>query len=173
VRVPEADEIPAAREAGHVASASANLHRRVVELFGDTTLSLLAGMLDEIRTPRELNTGHQTVSKSRYEKTMKSYLRLVELVVVRDGGAAEIPWRKYMETSAYVPLTGTRDGPGPRQVALSAVAAKEPRNWNAIRASARLPCGRRDSPVDTRRISQLPWKNGLIAGELSYSVLIV
>lgn len=41
------NDIPAAWEAGALASASAYLHRRMVELAGNTTLALIAGMLQD------------------------------------------------------------------------------------------------------------------------------
>jgi len=100
-------EIPAAWEAGQLASASADLHRRVVELSGNATLGLLAGMLHEI-SERHTRSAirDQTVPKSQYEKMMKSYRRLVDLVTARDGTRAETHWRKHMQNSANALLKG-------------------------------------------------------------------
>src|ERR1700733_3629672 len=42
------EQIPLAREAGTLARASAELHRRMVELSGNATLAMIAGMLHEI-----------------------------------------------------------------------------------------------------------------------------
>ncbi|EUA51573.1 bacterial regulatory s, gntR family protein [Mycobacterium xenopi 3993] len=42
------NNIPAAWEGGELPRASANLHRRMVELSGNTTLGIIAGMLHEI-----------------------------------------------------------------------------------------------------------------------------
>lgn len=101
------DEIQAAWEAGRLASASANLHRRVVELSGNATLGLLAGMLHEISERHTSSViSDQTVSKPQYEKMMKSYRRLVDLVTARDGTGAEIHWRRHMENSANALLKG-------------------------------------------------------------------
>lgn len=100
-------EIPAAWEAGQLASASANLHRRVVELSGNATLGLLAGMLHEISERHTTSViRHQRVPKAQKEKMMKSYCRLVYLVAARDGAAAEIHWRRHMENSAHALLKG-------------------------------------------------------------------
>jgi DNA-binding FadR family transcriptional regulator len=99
--------IPAAWDAGQLASASANLHRRVVELSGNATLGLLAGMLHEI-SERHTSSAirDQPIPKNRYEKMMKSYRRLAELVAARDGAGAEIHWRRHMENSARALLKG-------------------------------------------------------------------
>jgi GntR family transcriptional regulator, transcriptional repressor for pyruvate dehydrogenase complex len=101
------DEIPAAWEAGQLASASANLHRRVVELSGNATLGLLAGMLHEISERHTTSAiRNVTVSKSQYEKMMKSYRRLADLVMARDGAGAETHWRRHMENAANALLKG-------------------------------------------------------------------
>jgi len=100
-------EIPTARETGRLASASANLHRRLVELSGNATLGLLAGMLHEISERHTSSVIHQQeVPKAQYEKMLRSYRRLMDLVVARDGAAAEIHWRKHMENSANALLKG-------------------------------------------------------------------
>lgn len=100
-------EIPAAWEAGQLARASANLHRRMVELSGNPTLAMLAGMLHEI-SERHTSTAirDQAVSRPQYQRMIKSYRRLKDLVMERDGTAAEIHWRTHMEKSADVLLAG-------------------------------------------------------------------
>lgn len=101
------DGIPAAHEAGQLASAVAYLHWRLVELSGNTTLGMLAGMLHEI-SERHTSSAirQQTVRKAQYEKMIKSYDRLLHLVTARDGTAAELHWRRHMENSANVLLKG-------------------------------------------------------------------
>ncbi|MDT5221760.1 MAG: GntR family transcriptional regulator, transcriptional repressor for pyruvate dehydrogenase complex, partial [Mycobacterium sp.] len=73
------DNIPAAREAGKFGPASANLHRRMVELSGNATLGMIAGMLHEI-TERHTTTAildaDNLVPKAEYTKVVKSYHRL-------------------------------------------------------------------------------------------------
>lgn len=99
--------IPDAWEAGHLATASAELHRRVVELSGNATLGLLAGMMHEISERHNRSAiQEKNVPKTQYEKMMKSYRRLVDLVTARDGGGAEIHWRRHMENSASALLKG-------------------------------------------------------------------
>jgi len=100
-------EVPAAWEAGQLANASANLHRRVVELSGNATLGLIAGMLHEI-SERHTSSAihHRKVSKAQYGKMLKSYHRLVTLVTARADAAAETHWRRHMENSADALLKG-------------------------------------------------------------------
>lgn len=100
-------EVPAAWEAGSLARASAMLHLRVVELSGNATLALIAGMLHEIAEAHTADAiGHHRPTKSQYEKTLKSYRRLVDLVTARDGALAEAHWRRHMENSAQALLKG-------------------------------------------------------------------
>ncbi|WP_319453112.1 MULTISPECIES: FadR/GntR family transcriptional regulator [unclassified Mycobacterium] len=100
-------EIPAAWQAGQLGTASANLHRRIVELSGNATLSVIAGMLHEI-AERHSNTAirEQSVPKAHYEELIKSYRRLMDLVAARDGDLTEAHWRRHMENSAQVLLRG-------------------------------------------------------------------
>jgi GntR family transcriptional regulator, transcriptional repressor for pyruvate dehydrogenase complex len=99
--------IPAAWEAGQLAGASADLHRQVVKLSGNATLDLLAGMLDEISERHNRQVIQvQYVTKPQYEKVMKSYRRLADLVTARDGNGAETHWRRHMENSASALLKG-------------------------------------------------------------------
>ena len=99
--------IPAAHAAGQLASATVHLHRRIVELSGNTTLGLLAGMLHEI-SERHTSSAirQQAVPKAQYEKMIKSYSRLLGLVTARDGTGAELHWRRHMENSANALLKG-------------------------------------------------------------------
>ncbi|MCW2652833.1 MAG: GntR family transcriptional regulator, transcriptional repressor for pyruvate dehydrogenase complex [Mycobacterium sp.] len=102
-------EIPAAWEAGDLARASANLHRRLVELSGNATLGVIAGMLHEIsvrHTTAAFLGVHNVVPKAQYTKLLKSYHRLVDLVVARDGAEAEAHWRRHMENASAALLKG-------------------------------------------------------------------
>lgn len=103
------EEIPAALEAGKLGRASASLHRRLVELAGNTTLGLVAGMLDEIterHTSAALENTQNTVLQREYAQLIKSYRHLVNLVKARKGAAAEAHWRKHMENSNAALLKG-------------------------------------------------------------------
>jgi GntR family transcriptional regulator, transcriptional repressor for pyruvate dehydrogenase complex len=95
-------EMPRALAAGDLARASAHLHRRMVELSGNITLGIIAGMLDEIslRHVSDAMLGaHNTMPKAKAEKLLWSYGRLVELVKARDGLEAEAHWVRHMEIS--------------------------------------------------------------------------
>jgi DNA-binding FadR family transcriptional regulator len=99
--------IPAAHRAGQLATAAMYLHRRIVELSGNTTLGLLAGMLHEI-SERHTSSAirQQTVREAQYQRLIKSYNRLLDLVTARDGTEAEAHWRRHMENSALALLKG-------------------------------------------------------------------
>jgi GntR family transcriptional regulator, transcriptional repressor for pyruvate dehydrogenase complex len=101
--------IPGAREAGRLAQASADLHRRMVELSGNATLALIAGMLHEIserHTTAAILRDQNVVPKAQYTKLLRSYERLVELVSTRNGTAAEAHWRRHMEVASTALLKG-------------------------------------------------------------------
>jgi GntR family transcriptional regulator, transcriptional repressor for pyruvate dehydrogenase complex len=102
------EEIPQAWETGELATATANLHRRMVELSGNATLGIIAGMLYEI-TVRHTSTAigrAQKVPKPEYTRLLKSYGHLVELVTARNGAGAEEHWRVHMEAAAAALLKG-------------------------------------------------------------------
>lgn len=96
-------EMPQALAAGDLARASANLHRRMVELSGNVTLGIIAGMLDEIslrHVSAAMVDAHNTMSKAKADRLLRSYDRLVSLAKARDGIEAEAHWRRHMENSA-------------------------------------------------------------------------
>lgn len=99
--------LPAAYEAGELAKTSAHLHRRMVELSGNATLGIIAGMLYEIserHTSRAVRTTE--VSRNEYTRLSKSFNKLAELVQARNGNAAETHWRKHMEVAGAALLKG-------------------------------------------------------------------
>jgi len=102
-------DIPAQCEAGEIAHASALLHRRLVELSGNATLGIIAGMLYEI-TERHTTVAVRVVNnitlKADYTQLIRSFNRLVKLVKARDGAGAEAHWRKHMEVSNKALLKG-------------------------------------------------------------------
>jgi DNA-binding FadR family transcriptional regulator len=102
------DDIPRAWDNGELAIATATMHRRLVELTGNATLGIIAGMLYEI-TVRHTSTAIERsniVPKKEYTRLLKSYLRLVELIVARDGVGTETHWRKHMEAARESLLKG-------------------------------------------------------------------
>lgn len=95
--------IPQAWEAGRLPSASANFHRRIVELSGNATLAMIAGMLHEIserHTTTAVLATENAVPQAQYEKLLRSYRRLAELIEARDGDGAEAHWRRHMQNAA-------------------------------------------------------------------------
>jgi GntR family transcriptional repressor for pyruvate dehydrogenase complex len=105
------DDVPRAFEAGRLASASAQLHRRMVELSGNATLGMIAGMLHEIgerHTAAAILGADSTnkIAKAEYARLVKSYARLVDLVEARKGAEAETHWRRHMEAASAAMLRG-------------------------------------------------------------------
>jgi GntR family transcriptional repressor for pyruvate dehydrogenase complex len=103
------DNIPLAREAGTVAQASAELHRRLVELSGNATLAMIAGMLHEIserHTSAAILRDQNVVPRAQYSKLLRSYGRLTTLVSNRKGAEAEAHWRRHMENASAALLKG-------------------------------------------------------------------
>jgi GntR family transcriptional regulator, transcriptional repressor for pyruvate dehydrogenase complex len=101
-------QVARVRESGELASASANLHRRMVELSGNIALGMIAGMLHEIsvRHTAAFLDLHKVVPQTQHDKALRSYKRLVDLVERRDGAAAEAHWRRHMESEGAVLLKG-------------------------------------------------------------------
>ncbi|WP_145010597.1 FadR/GntR family transcriptional regulator [Mycobacterium marseillense] len=103
------DEIPDAWETGRLAAASTLLHRRLVELSGNATLTVIAGMLHEIfekhMTAAFLSV-QNVVPKAQYTKLMRSYTRLADLVSAREGAEAEAHWRRHMKNASAELLKG-------------------------------------------------------------------
>jgi GntR family transcriptional repressor for pyruvate dehydrogenase complex len=103
------DGIPAAWETGSLAQASAELHRRMVELSGNATLAMIAGMLHEIsekHTTAAILRDQNVVPKAQYSKLLRSYGRLVDLVSDGKGAEAEAHWRRHMENASTALLKG-------------------------------------------------------------------
>jgi DNA-binding FadR family transcriptional regulator len=103
------DDIPREWEAGRLGPATANLHRRMVELSGNATMGMIAGMLHEIterHTAAAFSGVQNMVPKAQYNKVVKSYHRLVDLVVARKGAEAETHWRRHMEAASAALLKG-------------------------------------------------------------------
>ena len=80
----------------------------MVELSGNATLTIVAGMLHEItvrHTAFVFKEG-RPVSKADYDKLMRSYRRLMQFLRAGDGAAAEAHWRKHLDTSRELLLAG-------------------------------------------------------------------
>jgi GntR family transcriptional repressor for pyruvate dehydrogenase complex len=100
-------DIPQGFRDGHLAAATANFHRRVVELSGNATLSLMAGMLNEI-TERHTAAAirKRRVPEAQYQKLVRSYRHLIELLRAGNGDEAEAHWRRQLDTADKLLLNG-------------------------------------------------------------------
>ncbi len=100
------EDLPASMEVPHFAAATAHFHRRLVELSGNATLSMIAGMLHEI-TERHTAVAvarKGRVAKGDYAKLVRSYRHLIELLRAHDGDGAEAHWRRHMDNSRTILL---------------------------------------------------------------------
>jgi len=103
------DSIPSSWEASELASASATFHRRLVELSGNATLGMIAGMLHEIATRHTvavLQDERNPMTAAEFDRLLRSYRRLIQLVDASQGEDAEQHWRRHMENSAASLLQG-------------------------------------------------------------------
>lgn len=103
-----ARDIPAGWESGRLAEATGNFHRRMVEMSGNATLTIIAGMLHEItvRHTAFVIKENRQVSKADYDMLTRSYKRLMTLVRAGDGAGAEAHWRKHLDTARGLLLKG-------------------------------------------------------------------
>ena len=102
------EEIPQSLEPSQFAATTAHFHLRLVELSANATLSMIAGMLHEI-TERHTAVAiarKRRVAKGDYDKLVRSYGHLIELLRARDGEAAENHWRRHMDNSRKILLRG-------------------------------------------------------------------
>jgi GntR family transcriptional regulator, transcriptional repressor for pyruvate dehydrogenase complex len=106
-----AEYIPAGWQSDRLAQTTGDFHRRMVELSGNATLAIIAGMLHEItvrHTAFVFKEG-RPVSKADYDKLMRSYGRLMRLLRSGDGAAAEAHWRKHLDVARELSLQGLED----------------------------------------------------------------
>ena len=75
----------------------------MVELSGNVTLGIIAGMLDEIslrHVSAAMVGAHNAMPKAKADRLLRSYGRLVDLVKARGGVEAGAHWLRHMENSA-------------------------------------------------------------------------
>ena len=98
-------DVPAAYAADALGVASARFHRRLIEMSGNATLSLIAGMLDEIteRHMTAVTTHSNAFEVDRYQESYRLLLgslrRLVELLRERDADEVFAHWQRHMVVS--------------------------------------------------------------------------
>ncbi|MGV0745105.1 FadR/GntR family transcriptional regulator [Mycolicibacterium sp. XJ870] len=102
------EHLPTDWQSDRLAETTGDFHRRVVELSGNATLGIIAGMLHEItvRHTAFLFKERRPVSKADYEKLMRSYRKLMQIMRSGDGAAAEAHWRKHLDTARGLLLQG-------------------------------------------------------------------
>jgi GntR family transcriptional regulator, transcriptional repressor for pyruvate dehydrogenase complex len=91
-----------------MAEATGEFHRRMVEMSGNATLTIISGMLHEItvhHTAFAIKERRQ-VSKADYDKLLRSYRRLLTLLRAGDAAGAEAHWRKHLDTARELLLKG-------------------------------------------------------------------
>lgn len=95
-------------ESGRLAESTGLFHLRVVQLSGNETLTIVAGMLHEItvRHTAFVFKEHKSVSKADFEKLIRSYRRLLQFLRAGDAAGAEAHWRKHLDATRELLLTG-------------------------------------------------------------------
>ncbi|TDH46222.1 hypothetical protein E2F47_27415 [Mycobacterium eburneum] len=81
----------------------------MTKLSGNTTLGIIAGMLHEIavrHTSAAIHSAHDRVTKAEFNRLIRSYNHLVDLVTTRNSTEAEKHWRRHMETAGSSLLKG-------------------------------------------------------------------
>ncbi len=98
---------------GRLAETTGAFHLRVVQLSGNATLSIVAGMLHEItvRHTAFVFKERRPVSKADYDKLIRSYRKLMQFLRAGDAEGAEAHWRKHLDTSRELLLTGLESVP--------------------------------------------------------------
>lgn len=106
------EEVPAALAAGDFGPAAARFHLRMVQLSGNATLALIAGMLHEIserhttNVARERAVADADAARERYKLFVRSLRRLIKLLRARDGEGAFAHWNKHMTAARSMTLAG-------------------------------------------------------------------
>lgn len=105
------EHVPSGWKNDTLAKTTGDFHLRVVELSGNATLSIIAGMLHEITVRHNafLFKERRPVSRADFDKLMRSYRKLMQLLRSGDGAAAEAHWRKHLDTARELLLQGLED----------------------------------------------------------------
>lgn len=95
-------------QSSRLAETTGAFHLRVVQLSGNATLSIIAGMLHEItvRHTAFVFKKRRPVSKADYDKLMRSYRKLMQYLRAGDAEGAEAHWRRHLDTSRELLLAG-------------------------------------------------------------------
>lgn len=109
------EDIAAAFATQELGAAAAKFHLRMVQLSGNATLGLLAGMLGDIFerhtssvTRERMNAGERQV-QANHKLLVRSLRRLIKLLRARDAEGAYEHWRKHMVASRDLTLSGNEN----------------------------------------------------------------
>lgn len=91
-----------------LAETTGAFHLRVVQLSGNATLGIIAGMLHEItvRHTAFVFKERRPASKADYETLLRSYRRLMQFLRAGDAAGAEAHWRKHLDKTRELLLAG-------------------------------------------------------------------
>ena len=100
-------------QSSRLAETTGAFHLRVVQLSGNATLGMVAGMLHEItvRHTAFVFKERRPVSKADYDKLIRSYRKLMQYLRAGDPQGAEAHWRKHLDTSRELLLAGLESVP--------------------------------------------------------------
>lgn len=100
--------VAAGYQTPQLAEATGAFHLRVVQLSGNATLSIIAGMLHEItvRHTAFVFKERRPISKADYETLIRSYRKLMQFLRSGDAAGAEAHWRKHLDKSRELLLAG-------------------------------------------------------------------
>ena len=100
-------------QSGRLAETTGAFQLRVVQLSGNATLSIVAGMLHEItvRHTAFVFKERRPVSKADYDKLVRSYRKLMQYLRAGDAEGAEAHWRRHLDTSRELLLAGLESVP--------------------------------------------------------------
>ncbi|WP_067650700.1 FadR/GntR family transcriptional regulator [Nocardia harenae] len=109
------EAIPSSFAAGTFAKTATEFHLRMVQLAGNATLALIAGMLQEIyeRHTTTVSAESRDTAWERYEANYKLFVRsqrkLIKLLRARDGAGAFAHWQKHMVVARALVLRDRED----------------------------------------------------------------
>lgn len=100
-------DLEEAYENDTLAQASVMFHRRMIELSGNSAMAMIAGMLHEIAERHIASTINEgPMTRAQYNKLIRPYQKLVDLVRAGDGPGAAAHWQRHMKNSNQALLAG-------------------------------------------------------------------
>ncbi|MEE2033251.1 FadR/GntR family transcriptional regulator [Rhodococcus chondri] len=109
------EAIPSSYESGTFGQTAARFHLRMVQLAGNATLALIAGMLHEIYERHTTNVTRERLATdvekydANYKLFVRSQRKLIKLLRARDGSGAFTHWQKHMVVAQSLVLSGRED----------------------------------------------------------------